>query len=499
MRFMERLCVGVDMRGVAIALVLALVGGAIAGYGGELPQTLNMSAFEAWATVIDQPMSGSENPWAIDGSTARVEEDGEVFHRGSEMTIIKFADREVRSFLLRLRVRFGGAVVALTYRDDPDETLQVALATTAPTFASVSPKDTAVPIAEAELPPNLEDGEWHDLTIVQTLNGAFGLYLDDQRILDGDTGGAQAASAIRLWINTRRGGTLDIQSVLLMTGDDAGSAVVPVSGNAQLVPIEELGTAEKEDRTLRVLTYNILHGGIDEFDQAKVVRSIEAGSLWNEGYAQRLAGTIDLLRYVNADIIAFQELMHWQLSDNCIAEEVAQALGMSYVLGPQMEWGENHLSLGVFSRYEIIDSAVLTQTWDGVCPPLLVEIALPDGSQLDVIDLHAAADGSDTDRLADMLPPHADERTIVLGDFNALPINVSYGLVGAGGWGHVSGHLVDLIYVSEPLAPHSTEPLDLLENIWNVAIPSICDQRETNRNRLSDHLPQVMEVDLGRP
>jgi len=496
MGFMERLCVRSETRGVAIALVLALVGGAIAAYGEELPQTLDMSAFEAWATVIDQPMSGDENPWAIDGSTERVEEDGEVFHRGSEMTIIKFADREVRSFLLRLRVRLGGAVVALTYRDDPDEGLQVVLSTTPPAFASVSPKATGVPIVEASLPSNLEDGEWHDLTVVQSLSGAFGLYLDDQRILDGDTGGAQAASAIRLWINTRSGGTLDIQSVLLMTNDDAGSSAAPSGDGTQLVSIEELGTAEKDDRTLRILTYNILHGGIDELDQARVEGTMEDGALWNENYAQRLVGIIDLLRYANADVIAFQELMHWQLSDGHIAEEVAQALGMYYVLGPQMEWGENYLSLGLFSRYEIVDSAVLTQTWDGVCPPLLVEIALPDGSQLDVINLHAAADGSDTGRLADILAPYGDERTVVLGDFNALPTSVSYGLAGAGGWEHISGHLVDLIYVSEPLALLSSEPLDLMESIWNVAIPSICALRETDRNRLSDHLPQVLEIYL---
>jgi len=496
MRLMERVRSGVGMGGAAVAVAILVMGGVVAGYGEELPQVLDLSAFVAWTTVIDQPMSGSENPWAIDGTTKRVEEDGEVFHRGSEMTIIKFADREVRSFLLHLRVRFGGAVVALTYRDDPDETLQVIAATKPPAFASVSPSATGVPIAETDLSPNLDDGDWHELVVVQLLDGGFGLYLDGRRVLYGDAGGAQAATAIRLYINTRNGGTLDIQSVLLMTGDDVGSAVVPVDDGPQLLSLEELGTAESDDRTLRVVTYNILHGGIGELDSTEVLPAIESGALWDEDYAQRLAGIVDLLHYVNADVIAFQELMHWQLADNRIAEEIAQALGMDYVLGPQVEWGESHLSLGVFSRYEIVDSTVLAQAWDGVVPPLRVEIALPDGSRLDVINLHAAPDGSDTRRLADVLPPYADGHTIVLGDFNALPINVSLGLIDAGAWRHIAGHLVDLIYVSESLVSHATEPLDLLENVWDVAIPSICALRETDRNRLSDHLPQVMEIDL---
>jgi len=505
MQSVNRRWLNLALPGSVIALALVLVGSGLLAYGETSPGKLDMQAFGAWETVVDQQMNAEDIPLAIDGETALVEESGERFHRVLDRTIIDLAEGELRGFLLNLDVRFEGASIAVQYRDDPDDKLMVAVTSKHPAFASVYPKATSVPIVETQQPLHLRDGQWHNLTVAQSLDGTLAVYLDEQLILGCNVGEAQVSSGIRLWINTYGDPhiTPDIRSILVLSpGDTDGSSADSqgtssttdlIGDDSIALSLEELGTAEKNPDTLRVMTYNILFGGIDQEDQGEVQRSIEAGTLWGADYAQRLAGIVDLLRYANADIVALQELMHWQLADSYIAEEVAQALGMNYVLCPQTKWDLPH---GIFSRYEIIETEVLTSTWDGVGPPFMTKLALPDKSTLTVINLHSPTDGSGTEQLAELLTRFADERAIVLGDFNALPRYVSYELAGAGEWEHIAGHSVDLIYVSEALSSQSTEPLDMLEEMWEVVIPSISDQRNTDRNRLSDHLPQVMDVVL---
>jgi len=265
----------------------------------------------------------------------------------------------------------------------------------------------------------------------------------------------------------------------------------------------------REPGEIRVLSYNIQHGGISFGAHSGNLDELEAfidwGGLWRDwAEADRLRNILELLRYANADIIAFQELMGWSLRNETIAKEVARQLGMNYVLGPEHAWGESALALGIFTRFEILESKELTSTWDGVGPPFLARLALPNGSELLVITLHMAqsrCEAPDPKVLSDLLPGYVDEQAVVLGDFNLSIARETLPCLTLGPWAVIASQCLssqtnclglgpDYILVSPSLAPYATQTWALDSCVRRYEVPSGQDAV------LSDHRPAEMDLVL---
>jgi len=246
---------------------------------------------------------------------------------------------------------------------------------------------------------------------------------------------------------------------------------------------------------IRVLSYNILGGAIglaydtDSELLSKLAAIIDRGEFWQDReVTMRLRNVLELMHYANADIIAFQELSGWWLHDEFIAKHVADELGMNYVLS-----GE----LGIFTRYEITQSTELPGRWDGPCP-LVARLALPDGSELVVIDVHnGGIDSTDGIVLSSLLPTYINERAIVLGDFN---LTIEASCLQIDPWVHISGdstpdrsvsHISpDYIYVTPCLAPFASESLGLEYCAEQYVVPA------HEEKLLSDHFPVMMVLVL---
>ena len=114
---------------------------------------------------------------------------------------------------------------------------------------------------------------------------------------------------------------------------------------------------------------------------------------------------IELIEYASPDIIAFQEVGHWSAEGGRILHAVAERLGYPYVVIESL--------LGVFSRYEIIDSGK---------PYGCAEILLPNGQSLRVVSVHVGNCDRVPEELQELLGgigPLINVPAVVLGDFNA--------------------------------------------------------------------------------
>ena len=177
-------------------------------------------------------------------------------------------------------------------------------------------------------------------------------------------------------------------------------------------------------RPLRVVTFNLLHGGA-------------ASGLVGDGDAleARLSLTTEGLRELGADVIALQEASVSRGRGN-VARRLADALGMHYVHAPAtsrvfpipfvnriivtaMNFAEGP---AVLSRFPIVDSEVydLPRCAKRLDPRVLlrVEIDTPWG-QLAVFSTHTSRDDCQVARVAEVVRARAAKGPAVLmGDFN---------------------------------------------------------------------------------
>jgi endonuclease/exonuclease/phosphatase family metal-dependent hydrolase len=151
-------------------------------------------------------------------------------------------------------------------------------------------------------------------------------------------------------------------------------------------------------------------------------------------YTQKI---IDLLSREKPDIIALQEVIQDEGGNNNTAEFIANALGYHWVFSPvtsfrhegrEVDWGE-----AVLSRYDIEKSEVLELSTDPRHIGLLATIKIHE-KKLHVVSTHlihthqteSVYQQEEARSLIRLVPKN---RTVVMGDFNALPDSKSIAIM----------------------------------------------------------------------
>ncbi|MDK2745022.1 MAG: endonuclease/exonuclease/phosphatase family protein [Nitrospira sp.] len=188
---------------------------------------------------------------------------------------------------------------------------------------------------------------------------------------------------------------------------------------------DESAAASNEPAQLRVLTYNLLHDG-------PWSGFVENGTHLEE----RLEMTIQELRRVQPDVIAFQEASQSRRHGN-VAQRIADALGYQMVFAPATDriFGIRSLdrvitsALGfkegpaILSRYPIVASEIydLPRCRYRLDPRILLraEIDTPDGS-VQVFSAHTSkGDECQLQRVGELFREHrGNGRAILMGDLN---------------------------------------------------------------------------------
>lgn len=181
--------------------------------------------------------------------------------------------------------------------------------------------------------------------------------------------------------------------------------------------------AAEPARPLRVVTYNLFHGGA-------------SSGLWgDDAYLdRRLEMVVSELRVLDPDVVGLQEASIGRGRGN-VAERLARALGFQYAhapatphaipgIGGLIVWAMN-FSEGpaVLSRFPIVGSEVhrLPRCRRWFDPRLLLraEIETPWG-RLDVYSTHLSRDDCQVERVREVVRTRSDPLpAIVTGDFNA--------------------------------------------------------------------------------
>ena len=168
---------------------------------------------------------------------------------------------------------------------------------------------------------------------------------------------------------------------------------------------------------LRVVTYNIKHGRGND----------------NVVDLERTAGVV---RALTPDIVGLQEVDERATRSGSVAqaERLGQLLGLHHAFGRFMEFQGGAYGMAILTRYAIVEVRPVPLP-EGNEPriALSVEVRLPDGSRLTIVNVHFDWVRDDRFRFAqaEALTKHLDALTtpyILLGDFNDLPESRTLGL-----------------------------------------------------------------------
>lgn len=232
------------------------------------------------------------------------------------------------------------------------------------------------------------------------------------------------------------------------------------------------------DAPLRVVSYNIRHGrGMDN--------------------RVDLPRTATVLRTLAPDIVGLQEVDEHVTRSGGVpqADSLGRLLGMHAAFGAFMDYQGGRYGMGILSRHPIARAHPIRLP-DGNEPriALLVDVALPGGDTISVVNVHFDWVGNDTLRFAQAsaLTRVLDTlRTpyILLGDFNDEPASRTLALFTA-----------RAREMKKPASDHftfsSTEPNKEIDFIfaapasrWVEATARVIDERVA-----SDHRPVVVEI-----
>ena len=184
---------------------------------------------------------------------------------------------------------------------------------------------------------------------------------------------------------------------------------------AALAAVVWMGAQSSTD--LRVVTYNIKHGqGMDG--------------------AVDLERTAAVLRPLRPDVVGLQEVDDRATRSGSVAqaERLGQLLGLQNAFGKFMDYQGGAYGLAVLARHPIMKSEAVRLP-DGNEPrvALVVEIRLPDGGHVAVVNVHFDWVRDDAFRFAqaDALTKRLDTLPIpyvLIGDFNDVPESRTLGL-----------------------------------------------------------------------
>jgi endonuclease/exonuclease/phosphatase family metal-dependent hydrolase len=220
-----------------------------------------------------------------------------------------------------------------------------------------------------------------------------------------------------------------------------------------LVSVVAPFTTNGEERPLRLVTFNLLHGGP------------WSGFTGDDHHLEaRLAMMVDELGALRPDVVALQEspVTRWR---GDVAGRLAGALGLRYVharatervfpprlLGRLIVWGLGFVEgPAILSRFPITASEVhdlpRCQRWLGPRVALRADLQTPAGP-LTVISTHVSRDDCQTRRVAELARP-SGRPVVVMGDLN---VTETAPVLGA----FLDHGFVDLFRAANPDAPGLT-------------------------------------------
>lgn len=155
---------------------------------------------------------------------------------------------------------------------------------------------------------------------------------------------------------------------------------------------------------LRLATYNI-HAGIGadgRFDAARIV---------------------GVLREIDADILALQEVEHRRVSDHDLLEHLAAETGLRAIAGPTRRCDDRHYGNALLTRLAIAHVAQVDLSLPGREPRGALDVMLEwMGGRVQVVATHLGLRPSErrhqVQRLLGRLTPDIAEHTVLLGDIN---------------------------------------------------------------------------------
>jgi endonuclease/exonuclease/phosphatase family metal-dependent hydrolase len=235
-------------------------------------------------------------------------------------------------------------------------------------------------------------------------------------------------------------------------------------------------------RTLRIATYNIHRcRGLDGRTRPDRIAAV--------------------LRSVEADVIALQEVIGAGAYSGGHAEVLGAALGMGWVMAPARQLRGHQFGNAVLSRFPIAQHLEQDLTWKTCEPRRLqrVDISI-DGRTLHIYNVHLGTAILErryqAKRLAALVSDrHVSGPKLVLGDFNEWMRGLATTLLSA------ALHSVDLrSFLRRRRTYPGLFPILHLDHIYYAGRVEILDVR-LPRTRLalvaSDHLPLVADVRIG--
>jgi endonuclease/exonuclease/phosphatase family metal-dependent hydrolase len=225
---------------------------------------------------------------------------------------------------------------------------------------------------------------------------------------------------------------------------------------------------------LKVMTYNILLGG-------GVFPDVD-----NYGFSEsRYEYLVERIKEADPDVLGIQEAMRWDEGEPTFAEEFANELGMNYYLAPAP--GDLHLML--LTKFKITNTENYSQEIGRSA--LRTTVKVPDGGIFNFFIMHLDAYEYSIRKcqikyLIPKMAPFLNERTIIMGDFNAVKDSPELQQLSNAGWIHIKHSSVgmcrniDQIWISPSVD-------------WKII--SDWYQRDKTVPQISDHLP--VSVDLG--
>jgi endonuclease/exonuclease/phosphatase family metal-dependent hydrolase len=187
----------------------------------------------------------------------------------------------------------------------------------------------------------------------------------------------------------------------------------PAAAATIVVPSGEPATV-----TLKLLSYNLLYGaGAESRFDANIPARFHG--------RDKLDEVIDFFQAAAPDVIAVQEAGGWDTGDPSVAEQIAERLGMNYVIAHDA-W-ELHIML--FSRYPILESAYVSRDQDFNGVLLRATLAVTPEARIHVLVTHLNSMSRETRacqldallNVAAALPPGP---VLLAGDMNFRPTSM---------------------------------------------------------------------------
>jgi endonuclease/exonuclease/phosphatase family metal-dependent hydrolase len=183
----------------------------------------------------------------------------------------------------------------------------------------------------------------------------------------------------------------------------------------------------EETVTLKVLSFNVLYGaGHDRRFDINIPERFKG--------VNRMQVLLNYLEAARPDILAVQEAGGWIEGSRPVAAQIAEQLGMHYVIAKD-PWD---LHIILFSRFPILEAAAVTRAQDFNGVILIARLAVADNLPLDVVLPHLYSMSSQTrlcqiEALKEMVAP-LDSRTLLIGDMNFRPGSNEARSLESAGW-----------------------------------------------------------------